>query len=88
MLLTRDAMAAGLTTPALERNEAGSKHRFTSGYLLYPAFEHPPNIGGMTWDSHGCLRAGSLKSTLAYQKMPQKWEVRRRRKMAKILNRS
>jgi hypothetical protein len=58
MLFARGAVAAGLTTPALERNKAGSKHRFTSGDLLYAALEHPPNIGGMTWDSHECLRAG------------------------------
>jgi hypothetical protein len=86
MLFARSAVAAGLATPALERNQARRKQRSASGHLFDPALEHPTDIGGMTWDSHRGLQAGWLKSTLAYQKMPQICEVRRKRKMAKIRN--
>jgi hypothetical protein len=58
MLLTGSAVATGFPTPSLDRNQAGGKRRFASSHLLNPAFEHPANIGRMTWDAHGGLEDG------------------------------
>jgi hypothetical protein len=80
MLLAGSAVATRFPTPALNRNEASSQQWSASGHLLDPALEHATNIGGMTWDAHGDLeKLGKLKSSLAYQKMPTKDHVRRKK---------
>jgi hypothetical protein len=84
MLLAGRTVATGLPTSTLNRNEASSQQWFASGHLLYPAFEHAANIGGMPRDAHRYLeKLGNLESSLAYQKKLAKDHVRRKNKIAK-----